>query len=65
MAMSRARERLVVIGAFEHLRAALGSHAVVTRVLMEARAAGALQVEAGHEGDRDRLARFLGPASRG
>lgn len=60
VAMSRARERLLVVGAFEHLRASLGTRSIVMRVLVAARTSGALQAEAGHAGDADALERFFG-----
>lgn len=65
VAMSRARERLVVIGAFDHLRSGLGSSSTVLRVLKSARIAGALELEAGHEADRGKIETFLGIADRG
>lgn len=59
VAMSRAREKLVIIGALAHLKSALSSHALVNTVLAVARTAGALELEAGHAGDEEKLQAFL------
>lgn len=60
VAMSRARLRLVVIGAFDHLRTSLGEASSVLRVLKVARVSGALQVDAGHLADRGKIDTLLG-----
>ena len=61
VAMSRAREKLLVIGVFEHIASALGARAVVNRVIATARMSGALELEAQHAVDHARLIEFLTP----
>jgi hypothetical protein len=58
-AMSRARERLIVVAHLRHLAQTLGKQALVNRVFAQMRAAGGLEIVAGDERDEAQLSRFL------
>lgn len=59
VAMSRAKERLVVVAHLKHLTETLGQRTMVNRVFAQMRAAGSLEVVAGDARDQELLERFL------
>ncbi|MBI4863479.1 MAG: AAA family ATPase [Candidatus Riflebacteria bacterium] len=59
VALSRAKNRLVIVGDFGHLFEKLGSNACLTGVLASAREMNALELEAGYAKDEEVLTAFL------
>ncbi|MBI5544539.1 MAG: AAA family ATPase, partial [Deltaproteobacteria bacterium] len=60
VAMSRAKERLVVVANLKHLVDTLGHKTLINRVFAQMRAAGSIEVVASDEQDEALLAQFLG-----
>lgn len=65
VAMSRAKERLVVVAHLKHLTETLGQKTIINRVFAQIRAAGGLEIVAGDERDEALLKRFLEGESHG
>lgn len=63
VALSRARDRLLVVGHLSHLRARLGENARISKVIAQIRRVDGLELIAQHEPDERQLAAFLAGAA--
>jgi hypothetical protein len=59
VALSRARERLIVVASVSHVVASVGRHSILSRVFALLREVGGLEIEAGADLDREALSLFL------